>query len=80
MLALYRCGRQSDALAAYRQLYQKLDDELGIQPSAPLRDLRHAILAQDDDLDRPHRTAHTGDPTSPPLGDSSPPRAPPAPQ
>jgi YVTN family beta-propeller protein len=58
MLALYRCGRQSDALAAYRDVHQKLDDELGIQPSAPLRELHRAILAQDDHLDlRPAGTS-----------------------
>jgi YVTN family beta-propeller protein len=51
MLALYRCGRQSDALAAYRELHNTLDDELGIQPSASLRELHRAILSQDASLD-----------------------------
>ena len=50
MLALYRCGRQFDALAAYRRLQRLLDEELGIEPSPPVRQLHQAILAQDDDL------------------------------
>lgn len=50
MLALYRCGRQFDALAAYRRLQRLLDEELGVEPSPPLRELHRAILAQDDDL------------------------------
>ena len=50
MLALYRCGRQSDALAEYRELHRLLDTELGIEPSPPLQQLHRAILAQDADL------------------------------
>ena len=38
MLALYRCGRQGDALAVYRRLRVTLRDDLGIEPSQPLRD------------------------------------------
>jgi YVTN family beta-propeller protein len=47
MLALYRSGRQSDALAAYRELRSLLNAELGIEPSPPLRELNNRILAQD---------------------------------
>lgn len=47
MTALYRCGRQADALAAYARLRRALDDELGIDPGHPLRDLELAILRQD---------------------------------
>ena len=47
MLALYRAGRQADALAAYRAARSVLVDELGIEPSAELRQLHEAILAQD---------------------------------
>ena len=47
ILALYRSGRQSDALAAYRELRAVLDEELGIEPSPPLRELHNRVLAQD---------------------------------
>ena len=47
MLALYRAGRQADALATYRATRSVLVDELGIEPSAELRQLHEAILAQD---------------------------------
>lgn len=50
MLALYRSGRQTDALETYRAAYRYLRDELGIQPSPRLRDLEQAILRQDDGL------------------------------
>ena len=55
MLALYRCGRQADALAAYRRLQQTLDDQLGLDPSTDLRDLEQAILRQDARLGAPAR-------------------------
>ena len=47
MLALYRSGRQAEALAAYQELRGLLDDELGISPSASLRELERRILQQD---------------------------------
>jgi DNA-binding SARP family transcriptional activator len=50
MLALYRGGRQADALAAYQETRRILVDELGIEPSAPLRELEQAILRQDASL------------------------------
>jgi DNA-binding SARP family transcriptional activator len=50
MLALYRSGRQADALAAYQATRRVLVDELGIEPGAELRDLEQAILAQSPDL------------------------------
>ncbi len=51
MLALYRAGRQADALTAYRTLRQTLDDELGIQPSAEVESLHRRVLQQDPSLD-----------------------------
>ena len=50
MLALYRSGRQADALAAYRDARAALD-ELGLEPSAELRTLEQQILRQDPELD-----------------------------
>jgi predicted ATPase len=47
MLALYRSGRQADALAAYHRARRALDEELGIEPEQELRDLEAAILRQD---------------------------------
>jgi DNA-binding SARP family transcriptional activator len=60
MLALYRAGRQADALAAYRRAHQMFRGELGIQPGIGLRELERAILAQDAALDDPaHRLGST---------------------
>src|SRR5450631_2422427 len=53
MLALYRSGRQADALAMYHRWRRTLDEELGIDPSKVLRDLETAILRQDPELDAP---------------------------
>ncbi|WP_169735461.1 AfsR/SARP family transcriptional regulator [Actinokineospora inagensis] len=47
MLALYRCGDQADALGAYRDLRKLLVNELGIEPTKPLRDLQQRILQGD---------------------------------
>ena len=51
MVALYRCGRQADALHAYRAAEERLRDELGVDPSPELRELEHRILVQDRTLD-----------------------------
>jgi class 3 adenylate cyclase len=51
MLALYRSGRQAEALAAYQDARRSLADELGIEPSPALRDLERRILQQDSSLD-----------------------------
>jgi DNA-binding SARP family transcriptional activator/DNA-binding beta-propeller fold protein YncE len=53
MLALYRSGRQAEALAAYRSLRQTMIEELGVEPGPELRDLEAAILRQDPALDAP---------------------------
>src|SRR5689334_5146499 len=47
MLALYRTGRQADALAAYRAARETLLEELGLEPGDALRELERAILRQD---------------------------------
>ena len=51
MLALYRSGRQAEALEAYQAARAGLVEELGIEPGRPLRDLHQAILEQDPGLD-----------------------------
>jgi DNA-binding SARP family transcriptional activator len=51
MLALYRCGRQAEALGAYQAARRALVDELGIEPSPAVQELHRAILRQDPELD-----------------------------
>lgn len=51
MVALYRSGRQADALRAYQATRDVLDEDLGILPSPRLRRLEEQILLQDPDLD-----------------------------
>jgi DNA-binding SARP family transcriptional activator/ABC-type branched-subunit amino acid transport system substrate-binding protein len=53
MLALYRSGRQADALASYRDARRVLALELGLKPGPELRELERAILAQEDRLKAP---------------------------
>ena len=62
MLALYRSGRQSDALESYRDARRTFVDELGLEPGRELQGLERAILTQDPALDPPPRTrsAETG--------------------
>jgi WD40 repeat protein/DNA-binding SARP family transcriptional activator len=61
MLALYRGGRQADALDAYRQVRASLVDAIGVEPGPELRRLHEAILRQDPTLDLP-----TAEPAEPP--------------
>jgi DNA-binding SARP family transcriptional activator len=51
MIALYRSGRQAEALRAYQEGRRALVEELGIDPGPPLQQLEAAILAQDPALD-----------------------------
>ncbi len=51
MLALYRAGRQAEALRAYQKTRSYLGEELGIEPSPQLRELEQRILEQDPSLD-----------------------------
>ena len=51
LLALYRCGRQADALSAFRELRATLIDQLGIEPGPELRELHDRILRQEAALD-----------------------------
>ncbi len=53
MLALYRAGRQSDALAEYRAARETLVDEIGIEPGPALQALERSILQQDESLAAP---------------------------
>jgi DNA-binding SARP family transcriptional activator len=53
MTALYRSGRQAEALDTYQDARRALVDELGIEPSTPLQELERAILRQDPALDAP---------------------------
>jgi DNA-binding SARP family transcriptional activator len=53
MLALYRSGRQAEALATYADSRRTLSDELGLEPGRALQELERAILNQDPRLDAP---------------------------
>ena len=68
MLALYRCGRQTEALDAYRRT-SSLRAELGLEPGPPLRRLERAILEHDPSLD-------LAEPTRAPPGAGAAPRRP----
>ncbi|MEA3511149.1 MAG: BTAD domain-containing putative transcriptional regulator [Actinomycetota bacterium] len=52
MLALYRVGRQAEALRTYQDIRQRLGEELGIEPSPTLRELEEHILFQDQSIGR----------------------------
>ena len=64
MLALYRSGRQADALEAYRDARRELLDELGLEPGRALAELERAILAHDPALDRPGRPTARSSPAT----------------
>ena len=62
MLALYRSGRQAEALECYRVARSRLVEELGLEPGRELQELEAAILAQDRRLDSPTRGTARGPP------------------
>ncbi len=72
MLALYRAGRQAEALRAYRRCEELLSEELGIVPGEELRELEMAILNQDVALKPPARSRglHPPPPPIPAAGGS----------
>ena len=71
MLALYRSGRQADALEGYRHARARLVDEIGVEPGPELRRLHDAILRQDPSLEPP--PAEAVEPRPPELDAGTPP-------
>ncbi len=65
MVALYRCGRQAEALEVYRAARLALADELGLDPSPELQELERKVLRQDPELAAPAFVA--GAPVPPPV-------------
>jgi DNA-binding SARP family transcriptional activator len=59
MLALYRSGRQSEALELYQDTRRHLVTELGLEPGPSLRELERAILAHDPELDAPRAASRS---------------------
>ena len=64
MLALYRSGRQAEALQAFQDARRALVDELGIEPTRSLRDLHQAILRQDPELELEPAAAAAREPSA----------------
>ena len=60
MLALYRSGRQADALRAYGRLSALLGDELGLEPSTELAALENAVIRHSPELDRTNSVVPAG--------------------
>jgi len=73
MIALYRCGRQAEALEAYQASRRKLVEELGLEPGPALQRVERAILQQDASLDLPGQAATA--PASAPAPPAGPPPA-----
>ncbi|MFF2522085.1 AfsR/SARP family transcriptional regulator [Streptomyces liangshanensis] len=77
VLALYRCGRQAEALEAYERARRRLADELGVDPGAALRRLHERILAADPALAVPRPAAPPAamEPPAPKASAAKPPAA-----
>jgi WD40 repeat protein/DNA-binding SARP family transcriptional activator len=67
MLALYRCGRQAEALEIYRRTRLMLDEELGLEPEVRLQELEKAILVHDSALEADGEGVDRGSGGAPPL-------------
>ena len=65
ILALYRSGRQTDALETYRRGGRRLDDELGLEPSPALQRLQQLILRQASELEQPGSSVVAAKPAVP---------------
>ncbi|HCT75621.1 MAG TPA: hypothetical protein DGG94_03440 [Micromonosporaceae bacterium] len=65
MLALYRSGRQADALAEYRHLHQQMVDDLGVEPGTELRQLHERILRSEPRLTHAAAATVTSGPVKP---------------
>jgi DNA-binding SARP family transcriptional activator len=72
MLALYRCGRQVEALELYQETYRTLSKELGIAPGPELRELEQAILRQDPKLAAPEPSSRSRPSVGSPAKESRP--------
>src|SRR5436189_1230445 len=66
MVALYRSGRQADALELYRRTRELYVEELGIEPGPALQELERAVLRQDPSLQAPPRAAPPPSAAAPP--------------
>lgn len=76
MLALYRSGRQVEAMRAYERHRRRLAEEVGLEPAAALRTLETAILRQDPDLDLAVSSAGAATARRAEVGEPSPVRLP----
>jgi DNA-binding SARP family transcriptional activator len=75
MLALYRCGRQAEALETYRGARQQLIDEVGVEPGPELHRLQEAILRHDASLEPLAAPSAPSHGVSEPAGGRAPPSA-----